>query len=122
MPLSLEPDRRFPVVLEIDKDKPSESQPTFYANSKSMRDAELMAVEFDTMLSDSQSNSELFKRTCEMLHKHVVGWKSMGAFEFPKSATEWYECGVLTFAEAAELLRGIIRNRSLNAEEKKSLE
>jgi len=120
MPLSLEPDRRFPVVLEIDKDKPSETQPTFYANSKSMRDAEDTADEFDAMLSDSQNGKELHKRTCEMLHKHVVGWKNMGNFTFPTSPQEWYETGVLTFAEAAELLRGIIRNRSLNVDEKKS--
>lgn len=120
MPLSLEPDRRFPVVLEIDKDKPKETQPTFYANSKSMRDAEAMANEFDTMLSDSQNNAELFQRICEMLHKYVVGWKNMGAFTFPTSPQEWYESGVLTFSEAAELLRRIIQNRYLAPEEKKS--
>ena len=120
MPLSLEPDRRFSVVLKIDKDKPADTQPTFYANSKSMRDAEIMADEFDAMLSDSQNGKELHQRTCEMLHKHVVGWKNMGSFSFPASPQEWHESGVLTFAEAAELLRAIISNRSINVEEKKS--
>ena len=120
MPLSLEPDRRFPIVLEIDKDKPSETRPTFFANSKSMRDCEAMADEYDAMLNDSPSAKELHQNTCAMLHKHVVGWKNMGAFTFPTSAQEWYDCGVLTFAEAAELLRKIIHNRSLLPDEKKS--
>lgn len=120
MPLSLEPDRRFPVVLDIDKDKPKETRPTFFANSKSMRDAEAMAAEFNAMLNDSQNDAELYQNTCEMLYKHVVGWKNMGEFSFPASAQQWYDCGVLTFPEATELLRKIIINRNLLPEEKKS--
>ena len=37
MPLFLEPDQKYPIVLDSDADKPQESQPTFYARSQSMR-------------------------------------------------------------------------------------
>jgi hypothetical protein len=37
MPVFLEPDQSFPIVLDCDKDKPKESQPTFLVKSQSMR-------------------------------------------------------------------------------------
>jgi hypothetical protein len=112
MPISLEPDKRFPIVLDCDIDKPEESRPTFYALSKSMRDHEDLAVRYD---ADHATVPEFFDAVCEILKDCIVDVKNMG-----KPIGEIDFRSLLTVAEARELIRKVMHNSHLTTEEKKS--
>lgn len=118
MPALLEPNKQFPIVLESDRSKPVAEQPTFYALSKSMRESEKLDAEFDAIFENPGDTPEMHRRICEMLHTYIVGWKNMGDWAFPSSADGWR--GLLLFHEAVELLRKVMRNQAVQAEEKKS--
>jgi hypothetical protein len=115
MPLFLEPDQRFPIVLESDKDKPVESRPTFYAKSQSMRGIRKIAEVIDQM--DSASNmDEMLRLILDELMDCLTGWTNMGSYEFSRVSLEI----VLTYPEARELLRKVMANQHVQPEEKKS--
>lgn len=119
MPLFLEPGQKFPVVLEIDKDKPAESRPTFYARSQSMRNQQRIADVLDSIYAEPQPTVEqMFSDICEALATVFVGWSNMGGIEYSKDALR----DVLTFTEARELLRLVMYNQHVTHEEKKSIE
>jgi len=115
MPLALEPNQKFPIVLDIDKDKPAESRPTFFAPSLSMRSQGVLSREMDEALAH-QTTGEIFAATCSLLEKYVVDWKNMGSFEFGKAKFEEF----LTHGEARELLSKVLANSHVSLEEKKS--
>lgn len=116
MPILLEPDKKFQIVLECDKHHPAESRPTFFAQSKSMRDAEAMSEEFDRIF-EMDTSKEIFDHVCDMLQKHIVSFKNMGDRSMPTKPEEWKD--LLTFEEAKELLRLVMRNQRVQEEEKK---
>ena len=106
MPLYLEPDLLFPVVLDSDKDKiPC---PTFWAQSQSMRGQAKTAAVLDAWNGQIDA-SELFARTIEELKRVVVKCENMPAFEWD----------LLTYSEARELLRKVMFNQHLDTQEKK---
>lgn len=117
MPIFLEPNQKFPVVLESDKDKPAEVRPTFYAASQTMRGQERVAEVLDMLSPDMDiSTKELFDATCEVLGNVIVGWKNMGGMDYaPEKLRD-----VLSYHEARELLRLVAYNQHVNHEEKKS--
>jgi len=114
MPASLEPYQRFPIVLDIDAQKPTAEQPTFFAMSLSMRDQKKLSDELDASLAHDTTEA-IFNATCELLSKYIVGWKNMGPYVHPCDMQEF-----LSHNEARELLRKILHGSYVSVEEKKS--
>ena len=119
MPLFLEPDQKYPIVLDIDAEKPKATQPTFYARSQSMRGQQKIADVLDQWTDNPDiSIKELFASTVEVLTGVVIGWANMGGKEF--SAENMHD--ILSYQEARELLRKVMYNQHITADEKKSIE
>lgn len=116
MPLFLEPDQKFPVVLDSDKDKPAETRPTFFAKSQSMRSQLALSIAMDEALS-LPTAKEIFDATCILVSDNLTGWKNMGAYTFGNDIKEF-----LSHGEARELLNKILSNQHVTPEEKKSSE
>lgn len=117
MPLFLEPDQKFPIVLDGDASKPKGEQPTFYARSQSMRGQQRIGQVLDLWTTNPDiSIEELFAQTVEVLAGVIVGWSNMGGRDFDESAL----ADVLSYSEARELLRKVMYNQHITAEEKKS--
>jgi len=114
MPISLEPNLKFPVVLDSDADKAADVRPTFYSRSLTMREQQKLSEEMDESLSKNTTN-EIFDATCELLRKHLIGWVNMGSFVFGESDVQ----SLLSHNEARELLRKILANQFVQADEKK---
>lgn len=70
MPRPLEPNQRFPVVLEFDKDKPAETRPTFWFRSLSAR-------EWRKLLREGQANESKLDAALCVLQAALVGWDHM---------------------------------------------
>ncbi len=117
MPLCLEPNQRFPIVLDIDADKPVESRPTFFVVSLSMREQMKLSAGMDAALSHD-STEAIFDATCKLLDNYLVGWENMGPHDYSGANAADF----LTHAEARELLRKILGNSHVSLEEKKSCE
>lgn len=117
MPIFLEPDQRFAVVLDSDKDK--SPQPTFWAKSQSMRGQESIADVLDSLGGEtSKTARELFGEIVDKLAEVFCGWDHMGDHEYSRDGLY----GVLTYHEARELLRKVMYNQHVTTEEKKSSE
>lgn len=114
MPVFLEPNQKFPIVLDIDRDKPADVRPTFYARSLSMREQLSLSAEMDASLQHEETEA-IFAATCELLGRYLVGWTNMGEFEFGCDVREF-----LSHGEARELLRKVMTNQHLSSDEKKS--
>ena len=105
MPLFLEPDQKYPIVLDSDENKPDETRPTFYAKSQSMRGQQKVGDVLDLWTNNPDLTvAELFDATIVVLADVVVGWKNMGGLEF--NADQMRD--VLTYQEARELLRKVM--------------
>jgi hypothetical protein len=119
MPVFLEPDLSFPVVLDFDKDKPKDVQPTFFAKSQSMRGQQNILATIDMLTEDKDATvDQLFTRIVDTLSEVLVGWSNMSGHEFSKDAMK----DVLSFSEARELLRKVAFNQHVTTDEKKSSE
>ena len=117
MPLFLEPDQKYPIVLDSDQAKPPESQPTFFAKSQSMRGQERVGKVLDLWTDTPDITiAELFESTVGLLGEILVGWKNMGDLVFSVDEVR----NVLTYTEARELLRKVMYNQHITALEKKS--
>jgi hypothetical protein len=118
MPLFLEPGQKYPIVLDIDANKPIESQPTFFAKSQAMRGQLSIGEVLDMWGEANLTLRELFDATIVVLDGVVVGWKNMGGIEFSSDAMR----DVLNYSEARELLRKVMYNQHITTDEKKSTE
>jgi hypothetical protein len=119
MPLFLEPGQKYPIVLDSDADKPKESQPTFFAKSQSMRGQQKIGEVLDLWTNTPDvSVEELFFSTANLLAEIIVGWKNMGGMTHGKDSLRDF----LTYQEARELLRKVMYNQHITADEKKSTE
>ena len=116
MPISLEPDKSFAVVLDGDKDKPADSRPTFYAKSQTMRGHESVLEVIDSKHLPDVTVADVFSRTCDKLSEVICDWSNMGSFVFGKAELK----DLLTYQEAVELLQKVGRNSHVEPEEKKS--
>jgi hypothetical protein len=116
MPVFLEPDQSFPVVLESDRDKPADSRPVFFAKSQSMRGHERILAVLDSLRNDENiTPAELFANTCAALGTVLTGWRNMSGHEFSVDAIR----DVLTYQEARELLLKVAYNQHMTSDEKK---
>lgn len=119
MPLFLEPDQKYPIVLDSDADKPKESQPTFYARSQSMRGQQKIGQVLDLWTDNVDLTVEaLFDATVKVLEDVVIGWRNMGDKQIGKDSLRDF----LTYQEARELLRKVMYNQHITTDEKKSTE
>jgi len=117
MPLCLEPNQRFPIVLDIDADKPLDTRPTFFVVGLSMREQAKLSAGRDAALSH-ETTAEIFAATCDLLDDYLAGWANMGPHKYHEACVQDF----LTHGEACELLRKILSNSHVSFEEKKSSE
>jgi len=118
MPVFLEPDQKFPVVLDGDMEKPIELRPTFFAKSQSMRGHRKIFAVLERMTADKEVTADqLFDDAIETLFSVLTGWQNMGQ-AYSKEALE----DVLTYSEARQLLKSVAYNNHVTPEEKKSSE
>lgn len=115
MPVCLEPNQRFPIVLDSDKDKPADIRPTFFVISLSMREQQKLATDKDAALA-LETTEAIFAATCELLGRYLVGWSNMGKYTYPDACVQDF----LTHGEACELLRKTLSNSHVSIDEKKS--
>jgi len=118
MPLFLEPDQKYPIVLDSDADKPKESQPTFFAKSQAMRGQQRISEVLERFHEPDITIAELFESTIGVLDGVVVGWTNMNGIEFSSESLR----DVLSYKEARELLTKVMYNQHITADEKKSSE
>lgn len=119
MPLFLEPDQQFPIVLDSDADKPKDVRPTFFAKSQSMRGQQRIGEVLDMWTTTPDLTlADLFNATIDVLRGVIVGWKNMGGIAFDHESLR----DLLTYNEARELLRKVMYNQHITADEKKSSE
>jgi hypothetical protein len=117
MPIALEPNQSFPIVLDCDQDKPAESRPTFFAKSQSMRGQKKLLEVLDRLSDDKDATvDDLFNDAINALGDVLTGWKHMNGIDFTKDAL----IDLLTYTEARELIRKVSYNQHLTPEEKKS--
>lgn len=115
MPIFLEPDQKFPVVLDCDKDKPAEQQPTFLCKSQSSRGMIAIGEFLDE--SRTGTTSQIVDVHSDELLKHCVGWRNIPE-QYPFGKESMIE--ILHYFEMRELLRKIMLNQHVQIEEKKS--
>ncbi len=113
MPIFLEPNREFPVVLESDKGKSPE--PTFYARALSMRAQQEISDTLELWNDDSIAGRDLIERTVPVLLKYFTRTENMPGIELTKESL--LDC--LTYQEARELLRLVLYNNHLDHNAKK---
>jgi hypothetical protein len=118
MPISLEPEQIFQVVLDIDAAKPADVRPVFLCKSQSMRDHLKILQVLDKWLEKDVTPETLFDATCCEIKRVVTATKNMGSFNL---ASDDFK-DLLTYDEARELLRKIGSNAHLKPDEKKSSE
>lgn len=114
MPICLDPEQSFPIVLDSDKDKPAEQRPTFLVKALTMRQQTELSDAMDAALAHNTTEA-IFESTCTLINQYLTGWQNMGSFEFGCDVRE-----VLAHHEARELLRKILSNSHVQPEEKKS--
>ena len=118
MPLALEPGAEFPVVLDSDRDKSKEVQPTFWCRVQPMRGQQSVAKVVDLWTDTPDiSADELFQKTIDELFRVTARWSNMGPYQL-ESADSFRD--VLTYNEARELLFKVMYNQHITHEEKKS--
>jgi len=116
MPISLEPNKRFAVVLDCDAEKPMHERPLFYVNSQTMRGHLSILETLDKWNEDGITPAQLFESTITELNRVIIGWSCMGSYTFGETDLR----DLLSYDEARQLLRKIAYNTHLDTEEKKS--
>jgi hypothetical protein len=116
MPISLEPDKRFSVVLDGDAEKPMHERPIFYVHSQTMRGHLSILQTLDKLRDEGMTPAELFEATIKELERVIVGWSCMGKYIFGQTDLR----DLLSYEEARQLLRKVAYNAHIDTEEKKS--
>ena len=119
MPIALEPGKRWPIVLESDKEMiPA---PTFFARALSMREQQRVADVIDGAKEKSKSNREVFNEHIECLKTVIIGWSDM----LDANTGEMIQFNLdrldtlVDFHESRELLSKVLINGHVSTEEKK---
>ena len=119
MPIALEPGKRWPIVLESDKEMiPA---PTFFARALSMREQQRVADVIDGAKEKSKSNREVFNEHIECLKTVIIGWSDMldaNTGEMMQFNLDRLDT-IVDFHESRELLSKVLINGHVSTEEKK---
>ena len=116
MPISLEPNKRFAVVLDCDAEKAMHERPIFYCVSQTMRGHLAILEALDKWNEPDITPEKLFEATITVLQQVIVGWSCMGSYVFGETDLR----DLLSYDEARQLLRKIAYNTHLDIDEKKS--
>src|SRR5690606_36961978 len=112
MPVALDPNKRFEVVLESDKSLPDKQRPTFIFRHLTAREFMSSADDCDA-LSQSGSGRQALDSILSRLGKGIVGWRNMNGIEF--SADKLAD--LLTVQEAGELLSAMVKGNQVEAQD-----
>lgn len=114
MPACLEPNVRFAIVLEFDKDKPKESQPAFFVRALSSRAQGKLSDDVDDAIK-KETTQEIRQATKDLVLQHVIGWVNMGEYKFPDAIDD-----VCSVQDMREILFKLLASSYVQYEEKKS--
>jgi len=122
MPVLLEPDQKYPIVLEGDIGK--DPEPTFFAKAQNMRGQTRIATLVDEWSKPDEGTTvvSLFDAAVELLGDVLTGWKNMidpvSGQPIEYSVEQLRE--VLTYNETRQLIRAVMYNTHIDAESKKN--
>lgn len=112
MPLALEPNATFDVVLDSDKTKPKGTRPTFVCRYLSCRTWREVAETIQNLEEDNADGPAVMKLVIEQLNKCVVGWRNMAAPGEKSIRFSLNELpAVIDLFEAMELLKKALEGR-----------
>jgi len=111
MPMALDPNATFDVVLRSDAEKPAGERPTFEMRFLSCRQWREIAEAADR-LDEAGGGAEVLDRVVDLLGRCVGGWRQMtDADGRTMSYTPDCLADVLTMSEAQELLQRALEGR-----------
>lgn len=120
MPRALEPNQRFPYVLQFDRDKPEGEQPTFWFRSLSMREWKTLARLYDALDQDN-----VVKRLDDVIAAiriGLVGWNNLidpdTGEQIPYAPDELER--LIDPFEANELFEALVGQNRATADDKKN--
>lgn len=124
MPVLLDPNQQYPIVLDGDTGK--DPQPVFFAKAQSMRSQRRIADLVDKWSQPDESTTvaSLFTESVTLLGEVLVGWENIVDPDTSKNipyTTEAIE-DWLTYLEVRELINKVMYNSHLDNESKKNLE
>jgi len=114
MPACLEPNVKFAIVLEFDKDKPKETQPAFFVRALSSRAQGKLSDDVDAAIRH-ETTQEIRQATKDLLLQNVTGWVNMGDYKFPDDIDD-----VCSVQDMREILFKLLASSYVQYEEKKS--
>lgn len=122
MPKGIDPNQKYKVVLDSDKEKTS--PPTFIYRYLTGRQ-QLAAIEkYDNIDDKNSSQIENIRKTFNLAREHLIGWDNIidpisgGCIEFNPDHLE----DICTVLEAMELCQKVLYGQVLDLESKKKLE
>jgi len=110
MPILLEPEQKYPIVLDRDESLDEQTRPTFFASAMSARQSFDIRKVIHSFSDDEQG--------FDLLQTLVIDWRNVKDEDFSPDKL----LDVLTTTEGWELLRKIVANDHVTASEKKSTE
>ena len=121
MPVALDPERTFFVVLDTDKEKPADTQPRFICRFLTTRKWREVAGAVDAVSETPNQTSEaVFDSLIGAAETVLCGWENMIG---PDGKVIRYDPGkiedVLNPAEISELVYKALKGADLDADEKK---
>jgi len=119
MPLALDPEKKFDLVLETDAERPPEERPTFVFRFLTGREWKKVAA-IQESIDEGMKGSEAIDRIFEALALGVVGWRNIrGRDGRPiPFAAESLDLA-LTVKEAAELAARMLAQTDAGGEDRK---
>jgi len=113
MPIAIDPEATFPLILPGDVDKPIAEQPRFIYRNLTARQWLAVCNSLDKM-DECKTNEDLITLIFDGCRTGLVGWENMGRKFNPNELED-----VLTFIEATQLLVAL-KASSLPSLEKKT--
>lgn len=115
MPLALDPEARFELVLESDADKPAGERPTFVCRFMPNRDWKVVAHVADRIGELAAEGIEAMLTQMEdALALALVDWRHMGGIDYARERIP----DVLTPGELVELIQKAVQQTSVSVAEK----
>ncbi|MBN1377860.1 MAG: hypothetical protein JXA04_01340 [Gammaproteobacteria bacterium] len=121
MPIALDPDSTFKIILRSDEDKPEDSKPAFIFKYPTGRQWRKIAQVQDN-LDDIESSNDLANKVFDSVKTLLVGWENMvdttgQCIGYDQEKLE----DILTLPEAEELIFAVL-NQVPNFKDKKKLD
>lgn len=119
MPIALDPNRRFSVVLASDQTGPEDQRPTFHFRYMSGR-AWMEIADLNDSILTATSGREALEKMYDLVGRSMTGWSNL---RDPSGAVIEYDPAkmpdLLNPAEIRELLEQVMRSIKPTADDKK---